>query len=290
MGKIRTVITLCNLNFRKCFSSTRVLIILLLIIMMVYNYISGVRSFCNAMNVSVTPWSLPFFMTNFNSLIIIMLGFVFLNCDAPFMDEQQPYLILRTNRKILAVAQILYVFMSSLVYSVFVFVLTVICSLPRVEFSMKWGKVFKTLAATDAGSQFNIVLYVPESLVIHYSPIEAMAKQLLLLWLVGCFLGLLVFALNMHFPRAIGISCASLLTFLDMFADFYRRSHGYSGDQIYYFSPVSWVNLTIFQNKPSELLPPFTYVVTALILLIAILIVSIFISFRKKTIEVLPQI
>ena len=250
----------------------------------------GIRSFTNAVHVPVTPWSLPFLMTTFNSLIIIMLGFVFLYCDAPFLDEQQPYLILRVGRRIFAAAQILYVFASSLVYTFFVFTMTVLCSLPRVEFSLKWGKIFKTLAITDAGSKYNVSLNVPESLMTHYSPLVAIAKQFLLLWLVGCFLGFLIFALNMRFPRTVGVGCASLFVFLDMFADFYRISHGYSGNQIYFFSPVSWANLSILKSNPAEALPTFTYACSVLIILIIILAFSIFVAFRKKTIEVLPQI
>ncbi|QNK42255.1 hypothetical protein [Caproicibacter fermentans] len=290
MDKVKATITLCGLDFRKWISSSRIKIILLLIVLMIYNYLQGVRSFTNAVHVSVTPWSLPFLMTTFNSLIIVMLGFVFLYCDAPFLDEQQPYLILRVGREIFSAAQILYVFVSSLTYTIFIFIMTVFCSLPRVEFSLKWGKIFKTLAVTDASSQYNVLLNIPESLMVHESPLTAIAKELLLLWLVGCFLGFLIFALNMHFPRAVGVGCASLLVFLDMFADFYRQTHGYSGNLIYFFSPVSWANLTVLKSDPAEVLPTFAYTCSVLILLVAILIFFIFIMFRRKTIEVLPQI
>lgn len=290
MGEIKQVITICNLNFRKWLSNTRIQIIFLLDFLIIYNYLEGIRSFTNLVKVSVTLWSLPFFMTTFNSLIPIMLGFIFIYCNAPFLDEQQPYLIIRVGRMVFIVAQILYIFVSSLVYTIFIFLMTVFCSLPRLAFSLEWGKIFKTLALTNAGSQFNVALNIPDSLMSQNSPMEAIAKQILLLWLIGCFLGFLIFVFNIRFSRIVGISCASLFVFLDMFADFFRMSHGYFGNKIYYFSPVSWANLTIFKSDPAETLPTFTYACFILIFLIIILVAIIIILFRKRTIEVLPQI
>ena len=290
MDKVKEVVTLCNLNFRKWFSSTRIKIILLLVVLLIYNNFSGVRLFAAAANVNVTPWGLPFLLSNFNNLIIIMFGYVFLYCNAPFIDEQKPYVILRSGRKIFSAAQILYIFVSSLIYAIFLAVATIVCSLPRVEFSPKWGKVFKTLAITSEGSQFNVALPVTEKITLNFTPIEAMVKQLLLLWLIGCFLGFLIFALNMHFPRFVGIGAASLFIFLDMFADFFRISHGYFSNRIYSFSPVSWANLTIQKCNPAEMLPTFTYQCTVLLMVITILVFIILLSFRKEEIEVIPQI
>lgn len=290
MGEAGAVFTLCGMNFRKWLSNSRIKIVLLLIVLMIESYMRSIRSFTNAVQVSVTPWSLPFLMATFNSLIIIMLGFIFLYCDAPFLDEQQPYLIIRVGRKKFVCAQILYIVLSSLIYTIFIFTVTLLCSLPRLEFSLKWGKIFKTLALTDAASQFDVGFNVPNSLMLHYSPLQAMGLELLLIWLIGCFLGLMIFVLNIHFSRVIGTGCAALFVFLDMFADFYRISHGYSSNLIYFFSPVSWANLTIFQSDPSELLPTLTYALTILLLMITAFILIALRSFKKKEIEVLPQI
>ncbi len=290
MGNMNAMFALCGINFRKWLSNPRIKIILLLVALMINNYLRGIRSFTNAVQVSVTPWSLPFLMTTFNSLIIIMLGFIFFYCDAPFLDEQQPYLIIRVGRNRFIGAQILYIILSSLVYTVFVFAITILCSLPRIEFSLKWGKIFKTLALTDAAAQFGVILSVPDSLMLHYSPIKAILVELLLIWLIGSFLGLMILVLNIHFPRIIGVGCASLFVFLDMFADFYRISHGYTSNLIYFFSPVSWANLTVLQSGPSELQPSLPYAFTALLLLIINFLIIALVSFKKSEIEVLPQI
>lgn len=290
MDKVRTISALSGLNFRKWAASTRIKIILLVTFLMVYNYMYGIRRFTSSVGVAVTPWALVFLMTSFTSLIIIMLGFVFLYCDAPFLDQHQPYILLRTGRKTFIAGQILYIFASSFLYTFFVFLMTVLCCLPNLQFSTGWGKIFKTLAVTGIGSQFGISFSVPQILVQNDTPLAAMGEQILLLWLVGCFLGFLIFTFNLFLPRIYGIIFASLLVLLDMFADFYSISHGISGNMIYFFSPVSWANLNILKNRPNDILPSFSYVCTALIVLIIIFIVCITLLFRKKEIEISPQI
>lgn len=290
MDKIWSILILCSLNFRKWLTNVRIQVILLLVSLMIYNYMEGVHYFSRSVHVPMTPWSMPFLLTTFNSLIIIMLGYIFLYCDAPFLDEQQPYIIIRSGRTVYIIAQILYVVTSSLAYAIFILIMTLLCSLPEMKFSLEWGKVFKTLALTNAGSQFNVILHTPESFMIRYSPLEAIGKQIMMLWLVGSFLGLLIFFLNLFFPRFIGVCSTSLLVFLDMFADFFQKTHGYSGNQIYYFSPVSWANLSILQKDSAEMFPPFWYVCCVLIIFIVFFIIMILFIFRKKAIEVLPQI
>lgn len=60
---------------------------------------AGIRGFCEQTGVDVTFWMLPF-MTRYNGdQIIIVLGALLLFCDAPFLEPNSGWQILRAGRK-----------------------------------------------------------------------------------------------------------------------------------------------------------------------------------------------
>lgn len=289
MNNVRAVFSLSGIHFRKWGSSYRILVIFVLLILTLYNALTGIRSLCTDIDIPVSPWSLMAITSTYFTYIILLMGYVFLYCDAPFLDEQQPYVILRCGRKMFCKAQILYIALSSLIYTFFVFGVTLLFTLPNISFSTQWGKVLNTLALTNLNSKYANILEMSDT-ILQMPALEAFAKQILLLWLTGCFIGLLIFVLNLKFSRVVGISCAAILVFMNMFASMFSISHGQFGGVIYWFLPTAWANLGILQSRASDPLPPFAYAVGMLIFLNALFSIIIYKMFKKKEIEVLPQI
>lgn len=289
MDKFKAIKSLVSVRFRQWNSNRRLQMILLLVVLMIFNILSGVRQVSIDTKIPLSPWAVTGVLNTFDSLIIILLGYVFIYCDAPFLDELQPYVLLRCGRSIFCKAQILYIAASSFVYAVFIWATSLLCSLPNLSFSLSWGKVLKTAATIGLSNQYGSMLQLSAS-TIQMPALEAFLKEMLLLWLTGCFIGLLIFLLNLRFSRAVGITCASVLVFCNMFASMFSVSHGVFGGVIYWFLPTSWANLGILQSQASDPLPPFAYAVGMLLLLNGLFSVLIYRTFRKKEIEVLPQI
>ena len=75
--------------------------------------ISALNTFTNfrflfEVRYSITPYLFPFIMSDSNSVLLFTLGIVLLLCDAPFIEEDQPYIILRSGRKLWTLGQMLY--------------------------------------------------------------------------------------------------------------------------------------------------------------------------------------
>lgn len=103
-------------------------------------------------------------------------------------------------------------------------------------------------------------------------------------WLVGTFLGLLMFVLNMRFTREIGAVVAAALVFLQYFC---FEANGFL---LWHFSPVSWASLGNLDITHTSALPSLTYAVSVLIGLNLILILLAVLFFHRKDIDVLPPV
>ena len=284
MGKVIRIFSCCAQNLRKWPSNPRIYVLGLLLIGFLFEWVRPIADFSSAVHVSVTPWVFPYLSLSQKVLLLIMLGIVLLFCDAPFIDAHQPYVIIRSGKRDWLLGQILYIMVASALYFLFIALISTLLMLPNLTFSSEWGKIFGTLALTDAGSQFKINLPISYKLQLTYTPIAAMAWSFFLNWLIGTFLGLLMFVLNMRFTREIGAIVATFLVILQYFC------FSANGFLLWHFSPVSWASLENLDITHTSALPSITYAVSVLIGLNLILILLAVIFIRKKDIDVLPPV
>lgn len=286
MDSVRKSFAACFQNFRKWTSNPRLLIILLLLVTFINIAEQGVRLFAQYAHIAVSACTFPFIMSDWYNLFIIMLGLVMLFCDAPFLDDQQPYVVMRTGKKCWLAGQILYIFLGTAVYFLVVWLISVLLLLPDAAFSTQWGKIIRTLAETDAAGQFPIPMQFPSRIVQMFSPLQATGLSFFMSWLVGSFLGLLMFVINMHASRAVGALAASGVVLFEVLA----LNEGADLYKLRFFSPVSWAALDILDFTGTSQNPSFGYAVAVSTGMILLLIVLAVLSMHKKTIEVLPQI
>lgn len=99
MDRIRMSLWVCQIRLRKTFTTPRFYVALLWIAILFHVMTAGIRGFCEQTGVDVTFWMLPF-MTRYNGdQIIIVLGALLLFCDAPFLEPNSGWQILRVGRK-----------------------------------------------------------------------------------------------------------------------------------------------------------------------------------------------
>ncbi len=107
-------------HIRRWVNNPRIYVVAL-IVFFVYNaYISPIIGFSQSVHVAITPWIFPMLTANKYVIFMTMLGTLLLFCDAPFIDEGQPYMVIRCGRKRWIAGQMLYIVMASLIF-VFVY-------------------------------------------------------------------------------------------------------------------------------------------------------------------------
>jgi len=283
MKLFNTARFVCLQNFRKWSSNYRVWIIAILLIILTHSFTKEIVDFGKDIDIIVSPWMFPFLFTQKFIKLLFFFPLLLLFSDAPFIDENQPYIIARSGRIPWSIGQIGYIFIASAVYFIFLLLLSIGLNLFNIQFTMEWGKVLGTLANTNAADVVNLKTFIPSDVLHYFSPIQALWFSLLLSWLTGVFLGLIIYVINSFSnTRVFGILTASFLLVLD--AAVTNRYY------LYRFSPVSWSNLARIDINGTTPMPSITYIYISFALLIGIMIISAIVINRKQTINVLPPI
>ncbi len=263
-------------GFRKWTNNPRFYIIVALNLVFIHSILKQVLDVVHASGQPVSPWFFPFLTTNDQMLLVMLLGVMLLFCDAPFLDSGQPYILLRTGKPRWLVGQILYIALGTAVYFLVLLLICFFWLLPNATFEADWGRVYFSIAHSGRP-------IVPDRILQLFAPPAAIALSFLMVWLVGVFLGLLMFFLNMRFKRATGGVVATALVLFHFLAVYLPPSFTN-------FSPVSWGSLMMIDLTGVSKHPSLGYCIGVLCGLIALLIVGLFLTFRKKNIDVLPPI
>ena len=132
MDRIRMSLRVCQIRLRKTFTTPRFYVALLWIAILFHVMTAGIRGFCEQTGVDVTFWMLPF-MTRYNGdQIIIVLGALLLFCDAPFLEPNSGWQILRAGRKSWFWGNMLYIVVVSFFYTICLSMIPVLLVFPNV--------------------------------------------------------------------------------------------------------------------------------------------------------------
>ena len=85
-----------------------------------------------------------------------------------------------------------------------------------MDIGCEWGKIWGTLAKTDAGIQVGLLFNVSEYMVSHYSALFALMISVILEWCCASWLGLLIYLLNKLTSKAIGTCAGALCVLFDI--------------------------------------------------------------------------
>ena len=130
----------CGLNtFLKWKGNPKIWVVGLFLIFYVYNLTAPIVKFCKEVNYAVRPWLFPYFFSNPTTLLLFMLAFVLYLCDAPFLDQQQVFVLLRTGRQKWTVGQLLYIAAASFAFFLAIFFLSLIFTWPHLQFMNDCG-------------------------------------------------------------------------------------------------------------------------------------------------------
>jgi len=287
MHNLHKVICTCNQNIRKWPTNPRIYVIALFILCFLNIEERLVNTLCKIVSMPVNPWLFPFLETADFIRMIIMFGVIMLFCDAPFIDSTQPYVIARSGKYQWVIGQILYIFVASAIYFLFVFIASLFCVASNLTFSFDWGKIIGTLAQTNAVAQLGSEIDF-HTIFSLYTPLQAMLLSFFMSWMCAVFLGLVIFTFDMYFKRAVGALAATGFVLLDLFENDMTGGPCISGGL--FFSPVSWSNIKLLDTTGVSANPTLQYAIIVLIVIIAALSTISVRAIKKKNIDVLPPV
>jgi hypothetical protein len=282
---VKKIFRIAMYSIRQWVTDPRVISLFVLMSMFVWNDFEVISDLTGRTGIKTNPLLFPFYSGDPVKKLILLAGVIFLFSDAPFINKNQPYIIIRSKRVTWVLGQILYIVMAGAVYFLFLMSVSILALLPDATFATDgWGKIVHTLAQTNAGAQIHLQFGITKEITTFYSPFEAFALSFLLNWGAACFLGLLLFAINLKFNRMIGLVAGGVILFSDLLIT------NMLPPGFYHLSPVSLSRLSVLDPMGVSLFPnlayPFVFFSVSIVALSALLVVSI----KKIPIEITPEL
>jgi hypothetical protein len=237
MDHCKTVWKIMSQNIRICLTEPRFYIALLLNLFLMEEKMAPIREFSSQIGIGVCPWMFPFLAQHFLLQMVMILGLVFIFCDTPLINSQVGYILIRTGRKKWFFAQVGSVLIITFVYYASLLLISMGLFLSRLKFSLEWGKVLGTLAQTDLASELGTDI-LDYSLQLKYTPIQAMGRAFLIVWLIGVFTAFLIMVLNVYFKSTVGAIVGTMVAFTPYFA--WNASNLRT---VQYIAPAIWANI-----------------------------------------------
>ena len=273
---------ICRQNFRKWATDYRVWIVGIFLLILVRIFTRGITELCRMTDTPVTPWIFPLLFTGYNKLLLF-LPLLLLFCNAPFIDDNQPYILIRSGRSAWCAGQILYILAGTGLYFLFMILATILFHLPHMTFEAGWGKVLNTLTTDAFFQHMEHPAILSKHIVTYFTPPVAMWYSFFLSWLAGSFLGLLMYVVNfLTHTRGMGVFAAAFFLLADAA---YTKSYIRLPPL-----PVSWCSLDYIDIGGTTYYPSISFVLIGYAVLIGGLIALAFLTTRRQTIDVLPQI
>ncbi|UUX34344.1 hypothetical protein [Fundicoccus culcitae] len=260
MHNIRSIWWMTRTNISKWSRDLRIILIVILLATLIHMHLSGLINFVHSENEMINFALLPFLTESRYGKILFILPIFILFADAPFIDNNQIFLIMRSNRKNWILSQALYIFITSLCYVLCLAVLSCIFFVPRLDFTNEWGSVLHTLAKTDIRFQLNVLVNFPRKIIDYFSPYQAMFFSLILQTLVINLLGLIIMLINIWSShRYLGMFFAATLLMFDALI--------YSSGILTWVSPITWMQLSSININEGLSQPNFYQILLILMLL-----------------------
>lgn len=155
---------------------------------------------------------------------------------APFYDKYQLFVIMRGGTSEWVLGHIMYIFSVSILYMLCLTGISILIIFPNVCLSGEWGRIWTTLALTDAGEQFGLSFGVSGYLIFEYRPLEAMFLVGGLGFFICSFYGLCLWCLNLCVGKIISFVTVSASIIL-------VTRIKYLPEWIMYLTPSAWMDL-----------------------------------------------
>lgn len=200
MRSVRDVFYIGWQCFEKNMKHPRILLVFAVFFCMILDRVGMFNTAAKLTGASNTPWFLPFLLTDGFAGFYVLLEFVLIFCDAPFIDSHQPYVIIRTGKTKWLLGQLLYILWMSLFCVLSLQLFMIIVLLPTISFTTDWGNIIYTLSRMPI-KDFQPEFQIYYALVERYTPLAATAYSGLILWLQGAIIGCLMLLFNFFIKK-----------------------------------------------------------------------------------------
>lgn len=228
-------------------------------------------------NVLIPAWGIVFLFSN-----VYFVFFIILTCAVVFYDLCNCQKEIKTChfskestnhlRKYLRLY--FWILIRSFLYSAAILILSIVPILPRLDYSLQWGKIYYTGALTSILLNYGFQCPVSIKVLEEYTPLEAILILCLLLNVVFSITGITMFTLRMLFSLQFSAICISIMSMSGILIE--NRIIHYP--KLYLLSIYSWLDLDKISVGYSDKLPSLKYIIFAYFIITAVNIMIVLIK------------
>ena len=161
MCKIRQIFYIAQSNFRKWHKNPQIILCFLLAFIFCFLLSDKVMQF--AWKYDTHLQGMEAFIWTFGdsqSVLAISILLLFLFSDMPNLSNEVPYLMVRTERKVWMMGQILYLLLATFCFMLFILVATVLLSAGRSYPANTWSDTAAILGYSNIGDKIAVPAFV----------------------------------------------------------------------------------------------------------------------------------
>jgi len=269
-----------KLNFIKHTTSLQFWIPFMLAAVAVYRAAKPLANMSAHYNSPINAFAVSFLYSDKFTVFILFIGVLILFSDMPFKDNQQYFLLVRSGKLPWIFSQVLYIISVSFIYFTVIAASFCVFLFPHINIeSNSWGRIVKTIAATNAVYSFDLRLIMPQNVLSDYTPLEAFIYASLSFITICVVIGLIIYAFNLIVKPGAGLIISGFFVFMYLFVSHVNAI----SEKMFYISPLGWCSLVIMDKNGTSSLPGLSYAITVLCCSFLVLNLLLLIYGLKKT-------
>ena len=282
---VRELKSVCVINIKKWFTNPRIYILGLImgLVLICYSYdyykvSSEIGYGVNILGLFVSVYGgAPGF-----TRIMTLFGSVLLFCDAPFMDENQQFVYLRLGRKRWVAGTIIYVFVASFIYTLYLILALALGVLPNIGISAEWGELFEVTSINSGIIKAGIT----QKVLMDYSVLTSFLYMFDAVFLSCVIIGLVMYIVALFAKKGECILVGCGIIIIEGVGLYFTEN---ISNILFHISPLSLMQIWCLDDGSGNSYYPdmnfgiVFYVVVTIVLLLIGITVSKFANFETGT-------
>ncbi len=248
------------------FFGRRLLVFCVFQFTILHYYGASVKQYAIAAGYPAAPWILPFMGQNVYFQFVYGISTVYFYSNVPFMQRCEMYGLMRQGRVRWASAKLLRIWISAAMLAMATFLLSILPLMPHLEWTAQWGKLYHSLALTDAGALHQVRLSFSYDLIQGNNALTTALTLFAVLCIATGLTGTALFTISLWAGRAAALLAGTLFAVLSVvFGNLYLWQAWIS-----FLSPFSWMDLLLLRGKVCSPAPTLATVCIAAAALMAV--------------------
>lgn len=178
MDSMRRMNAYVKLNFQRCLSQGKTLVICICLAVFFYLYFGDVRGGLMESGQKIGIMEMFLVVTNnMYTSFTIWIGFVLIICDIPYRDDGVYQYLLRTSRRSWLWGQIVYIVAITVIYFAYIFLLLLLLIVPQVTFQTAWTTTFVKMINAPFGYGISNYFSFPVSVMRQTTALQLFGRM-----------------------------------------------------------------------------------------------------------------